>query len=507
MRAKYFLITTSRIVLAASLLFLASCDEFVSERPSKGYGVVIKTTSDLNAFLNHYIDYCDVSNKAAIFGTDDNGLSTTMYSASPYTFSMSSVMYSLWDLNNLANIDISDWSGNNFWSSEYAKILNANVVLANVDKVTGPADEKADLTADAHFIRAYSYWELANTYCLPYTPANKNEPGLPIVTQPGYSQSNPRLSLEATYQQIETDLTEALKTTVPLVKNGVARHWRANTAAVNGFAARYYLNGNDYTKALQYANAALAEYSTLVDYKTDMYYGNSSFGNGEEIKFPYTHDQAYDYTDMLGWKEFMYFRMLQNPMSWYIPSQSLLSLYDQTNDLRYKYHYVQNYSYKKWLSVPFPGYVFFAEDKMPEGPTVAEVILIKAECQARIGAGDVSGAMATVNLLYSKRTEANTPALTALTQAQAITVILQERRREMPFSARLFDIRRLNNNDYAGDDVADLSRTFYPYTSSSVNMSGATQVYTIPKNSRRWASPLPQPDISSSAGSIIQNTY
>jgi hypothetical protein len=322
-----------------------------------------------------------------------------------------------------------------------------------------------------------------------------------------------RSTLDATYRQIESDVTAALLTTVPLVQNGVAKHWRANIAAANGFAARFYLSKSDYTKALQYANAALAHYSTIVDYNTDMRYGTPTNitvgGVPTTIQFPYTHDKpvSVDPTDALKWKEFLYYRILSNSSNWYIPSQELLSLYDQANDLRYKYNIVQNYSYLRGFTSPafsYPGYVFFYDDGIPEGPTTAEMVLIKGECLARTG--DVSGAMTAVNQLYVKRTKTGTAPLAATTQDAAITVVLQERRRELPFTQRWFDIRRFNSNSYSADDVS-LSKVFYPYTASAVQTTLPIQTYTLPKGSRRFASPLPQTDVDYSNGQIPQNTY
>ena len=514
---KYSLYTICTSILIFALLSIG-CKKYLDVKPSKGTSVVITSTSDLDALLNNFPAFDLENNNAIIFGTDDNGFSTALYNAKPSVFTITTIEFSLWDQTDLANKDISNFAGNNFWSNEYAKIFIANVVIANVDKVSGTDQDKANLKADAYFIRAYSYWELVNTYCLPYTDANRNEPGLPIKTTPDYGVQ-PRKSLAETYQLIESDLTEALKITVPLVQNGIACHSRANSAAVNGFAARYYLNRNDYTNALRYANASLAEYSTLVDYNTGMRNGLTSSvsidpgtPNAQTVvlKFPYTHDKNVDNdpTDALAWKEFLYFRLLNNTSLWYIPSQNLINLYDTAKDLRYKYHYVQNYSYKKGLSNPsfsYPGYVFFYEDKMPSGPTVAEMILIKAECLARTG--DVVGAITTVNQLYSKRTLSGTPSLTASTTDQAILTILQERRREMPFSQRWFDIRRFNNNSYAADDVPALTKSFYPYSPAAISTTSPTQIYTLPVNSRRWASPIPITDITNSNGVIVQNTY
>ena len=500
--------------LAVILLCLSftSCKKFLDERPSKGSSVVIKTTSDLNALLNGYATFFKESDNVAIYGSDDNGMSTAIYNARPSFFSSSIVQFSLWDIPNLPITDQSNFSGTNFWTAEYTKVFNANLVLANLDAVTGTEAEKASLKADAHFIRAYSYWQLANTYCLPYSEATKGEPGLPLKVLPDYEPVG-RGTLEATYQQIEADVNAALQTTVPLVQNGVAKHWRANIAAANGFAARFYLHKSDYTKALQYANAALAHYNTVVDYNTGMRHGTPVVvtvgGVPTTIQVPYTYDKPvnFDPADALGWKEFLYYRILSNSSSWYIPSQSLLSLYDTAKDLRYKYHMVQNYSYLRSFTNPafsYPGYVFFGNDGIPEGPTTAEMVLIKAECLARTN--DVAGAMTAINGLYVKRMKTGTPPLTAATQDAAITEILKERRRELPFSQRWFDIRRFNSNSYAADDVS-LSKVFYPYTANAVQATQPVQTYTLPKGSRRFASPLPQTDVDFSNGQIPQNIY
>lgn len=498
------------IILGALLMFCSACDKQLEVKPTKGTGVIITTTSDLDALLNNYPAFYLETNRTAIYSSDDFTIDVNLYNAGPTRFPLESALFQLWDTNIIPN-DFAE----TFWSGEYNKIFQANTVLDNIKRVAGTDQQKADLTADAYLIRAYSYWVLASTYCLPYTSANLNEPGLPIKLLPNYEESLARKTLGETYQQIQSDLNEALKTTVPLVQNGISRHWRASTAGVSGFAARFYLSINDYTNALKYANASLGLYSQLVNYNSGMRNGLPATltinGNQQAtLQFPYTHDRTADFTDMLGWKEFLYFRMLSfsNTLNWYVPSQQLLDLYDKTNDLRYKYHMVQNFSYQKGLVNPaysFPGYVFFAEDRIPEGPTTSEMYLIKAECLAR--GGDVSGAMSAINTLHKARTVTGSPDLTASTQADAISVILQERRREMPFRERWFDIKRYNNNGYAADDVPTLSRSFYPYNSSTVVRTSPTQLYTLPPNSRRFAAPIPQSDITNSKGVIVQNTY
>lgn len=499
------------IILLLVALTNFSCQKFLAEKPSKSSSLVVTTTDQLNALLSNYATFYQEGNRTAIYSTDDDGLDLNLYNAKASTFTIAEVEFSFWDTKYLP-----DDGREGFWSGEYRKIFNANLVLDNVDKVSGPDADKEALKADAHLIRAYSYWELANTYCLPYTDANKNEAGLPIKTSTSFDEPLARAPLSKVYELIEADLTEALKTKVHLVQNGVSHHWRANIAAVNGFAARYYLNRNNYPEALKYATAALAEYNTLVDYNTQMRYGrpaNYTVDAGTPaqqtvtLQFPYTHDNQVDLTDMIGWKEFLYFRMLYHESWWYIPSQALLNLYDTVNDLRYKYHIVENYSYDRGMIKPsysYPGYIFFFKDRIPEGPTTSEMYLIKAECLAR--SGDVGGAMSAINILHRTRTLTGSPDLIATSKDDAVKVVLEERRRERPYTSRWFDIRRFNNNDDPNDDVI-LSKTFYPFTASAVLTTQPPVIYTLPKNSRRFAAPLPRTEMITSQDEIKQNTY
>lgn len=492
---------------------LSSCKKYLDEPPSKTTSLVVQTTDQLSALLNNYSQFYSEGNRTAIYSTDDYHLSKVLYDAKPSTFSsIGPVQFMLWDIPYLP-----DDTREVFWSGEYKKIFYANMALDYADKVTGPDADKAVIKADAHLIRAYSYWELVNTYCLPYTDANKNEAGLPIKLSTSFEEPFVRQPLSKVYELIEADITEALKTTVRLQQGAQVRHWRASKAGVNGFAARYYLNRNDYAKAITHANAALAEYNTLVDYNSGMRYGRDGVitinaGTPQQqtvtLKYPYTHDNQIDFTDMLGWKEFLYFRMLSNEGFWYIPSQELLNLYDQANDLRYLYHIVEGYSYDRGITKPsynYSGYVFFYKDRLPSGPTVAEMLLIKAEALAHTN--DVAGAMTAVNTLRIKRMLPGAWVnLSAINKDDAIKKVAEERRREMPFVQRWYDLRRYNNNEDPNDDV-NLSKAFYPYTNSAVLSTQPVQSYTLPKGSRRWAAPLPRTEIISSDGVIQQNTY
>ena len=137
------------------------------------------------------------------------------------------------------------------------------------------------------------------------------------------------------------------------------------------------------------------------------------------------------------------------------------------------------------------------------------MLLIKAESHARLG--QLSPALDAVNKLRENRIDDSAPNsakyLTAANSGEALTLILEERRREMPFSQRWFDIRRLNNNEDSTDDVGAITRSFYGYNSSTVTPSTGIITYTIEPNSRRYAAPIPNTEIESSGGELTQNRY
>ena len=497
---------------------IIGCDDFLDEKPSKTSSLITTTAEQLDALLGNYANFYSEGDRNSIYGTDDYGFVVDLFDARASMYGMAAMQYGCWDTEDV------QFDGRiQFWPTEYRKIFTANMVLQNLGNVTGTEELKTILKAEAHLVRAYSYLQLATKYCLPYTESTAGELGLPLKQSTSFEELSTRNRLDETYALIEADIEEALKTDVHLVQDGRVRSWRGNIGAANAFASRYWLGRNDYTEALKYANAALSEYSVLVDYNTEMYYStrpmtgitiNSNTPQQEIVylKYPYTHDNQTDMTDMMGWKEFYYFRLLNHESWWYIPSEELLDLYGRdTMDLRYRYHMVEGYSYDRTVVNPgydYPGYVFFFKDRIPSGPTVAEMILTKAECLARNG--NVAEAMTTVNQLRAKRMDNTLPAsainLTAANREEAVKKILEERRREMPYSRRWFDIRRFNTNDDAFDDVV-ITRHFYPFTQSAVLGNDPLKTYTLQKNSRRYAFPIPNTELVSSDGKLLQNTY
>ena len=510
---KYFNIS---VILLALTAFTA-CDDYLDVKPSKSTSLTIETGEQLNALLNSYTTYYLEESPWLINASDDQRCDTEMFEITGSSdcpgYSTTSLSYALWDTDIIPELTDENWK------HEYLKIFYANTILEKADKVSGLSSQERDqYKREARFIRAISSWYLAQVYCEPYVPGNENKQGIVLKSSTDFGESVKRATLKQTYEFIEADLQEALKIETPFQKIGTTNRWnsvRANKAAVNGFAARFYLYLNDYEKALNYANAALNAHNQLVDYNTEMKVMDSPTtvtinGKSETIILPYTYEGGANSVNerMMEWKEMTYFRMQEDNNWWMMPSESLLALYDKTYDLRYKYHFIPNYSFINTISTPLMGYVFWWKDRIISGPTTAEMLLTKAECEARLNR--VSEAMTTVNKLRAARMDKNAPAnvinLSASSAEDAVKKILEERRREMPFVRRFMDIRRLNSNTESYDDVGALTKSFYAFSLTNIDKN-SKKTYTLEKNSDKYACPLPKTEFEVSDFVIDQNIY
>ncbi|MCZ4695597.1 RagB/SusD family nutrient uptake outer membrane protein [Ancylomarina euxinus] len=485
-------------------VFLGACESYLDEVPSKSTNLPLETIEQLDALLgNYYYFFTDKSRNAALC-TDDYEISEYLYNG----FSGNS--YRSMEIFQVATWDVKDtpFDGKEtFWGTEYTKIFYANMVLYYLDGVSGTEEQKAELKAEANLIKAYSYWLLASNFCLPYNDATKNELGVSLKKSVSFDESAARSTLEETYAEIENCLEEALKLENSIVKDGTFRPWRGNTSAAKAFAARYYLSVNNYTKALQYANAALADYSELFDYNSEMsFYKTTTTVNNQQVEINYPSTYLSDDNEQLSYKEFYYARFSYHPYAWYVPSQTLMGLYDKDADLRYRYNFVENYSYvRDRTGISYPGYIAMGSYNIPSGPTTSEMLLIKAEAIARTG--NWQDAMNVLEQLRVKRIDAGMyTELVANNQEEAVKLIIRERRLERPFVFTWYDYRRYNNNEVSYDDV-NLSREFYPYNGSTVLSGEPLVTYELKKGDRKWARPIPNTEVESSLGEIKQNTY
>lgn len=491
------------IILLAGLLLNTSCENWLSEYPTKGTNEPVQRLEQLVALLETTQEI-EQSGYTETASTDNYEIPMWLYDATPSNFAVAKLNYYTF---NVPEIIAATRDG--FWSDFYNYIYMANLVLEYVDKVSGDATAKQELKAEAHFLRAYNNFMLANFYCMPYAPENFEELGLPRKVTIDAEESLVRMNLQDTYAFIEEDIAEGLKVS----KEDCDNTWRFNNkATMNAVLSRYYLYIGEYEKAITAADYAmthagivsLKDYATLVAGTPAIYKDPA-----DTIKYCETHDYAQP--QYVKWPEFFFARYNYNSTGWLVASPGLLSLYDKNNDWRFKWFFLdlsRRYNYNSMTNRPIYSYVgFLTNQLLPSGPSIQEVMLNKAEALVRKSTPDITGAMALVNQLRDKRIKAGAPGihLSASSVDDALVKVLEERRRELPFAHRWFDIRRFAYTPTTVDDVA-ITRTFYKVANGVVNKN-ETGTYSLPLKSRRYAVPVTGTEVMKTQGQFKQNTY
>lgn len=364
------------------------------------------------------------------------------------------------------------------WQNTYQVIYTANLALENLEKIQSEGEDPAVINpvkGAALFYRAFSFWQIAQLYARPYTAATAaQDPGIPLRLKSDINDQSSRGTVQDTYNRIIQDLTEAIS----LLPNTSSIVSRPNKTAAYAMLARTYLTMQDYPKALINANAALALKNTLLDFNPlNRLFPFSRFTNAEVI-FHSTSGKTNARSNIL------------------VPGLATASIakIDRTlaasyaaNDLRRSIFLKANSGSIHGGTFRFSGNydgnnssIFF------NGLAVDELYLIRAECNAR--AGNTGVAMTALNDLLITRWVTDTYInMTALTPEEALSKILEERRKELLMRGlRWSDLRRLNN--------IDLER--------KTNGNG-TVVATLPANNSRNTLLIPADVIN--LGHISQN--
>lgn len=486
-------------VLVSASSLLTSCNDYLDTVQSKGNDEVLTSGKQVEALFANS-EMFNTKTICNVFASDDYGLTTDIYDALGYMDE--NILNGMsWNINDV----MSNPYGDEAWSGEYQKIFNANLVLNNLDELTDAGDEdKNEYAAQAHMLRAMAMWSLVNTYCLPYSAENASTLGLPLKQTTSYEEDMTRATLQQTYDFILSDLDEAAKTAHASIANN--KRWWVSRPAVEAMKARVYLFMQEYDKAATHAAEALKCSDAQLDDYNQLGYRVAQVSLDGEVK-DVNYSELYRYGDnqVANYKE--------NYLSEYftgeyalIPSEELLSLYDQDHDLRFKQFFNKYALWEQGIG-GFGDDILYHKfrDKIQAGPTVPEMLLTEAEALAR--QGKWQEAMPIVNRLRKARfsQDADDIELSATSQEEAVKVILEERHREMPFVMRWWDVRRLACNETAYDDVA-LERTFYRVSDDAVDDSEIDH-YVLPVGSKRYAQPIIHLEVTRSNGQIVQNTY
>lgn len=309
------------------------------------------------------------------------------------------------------------------WNNLYKQIYLSNVVLDGMKTVKdGSERDRNQLIGEAMVHRAYAYLSLVNLYAVQYDPATAaTDLAVPLILDPTTDQKLVRASVKVVYDQLFIDLNKA----VTLLSASSTSAYEPSLPAAYALLARASLQIEKYADALKFSSKSLEIRAVLADYND------------------YTEDPSSDFPENRYNPETLLMKTVSNSYSWFSMSDDLQNVFKNSeNDLRFQILF-------STTQEPFVGYVYYMGeflgfDTRTVGPTVAEMYLIRAECEAR--ANNAGAAMNDVNQLRKKRVlKTGYVDLTASSADDALLKVLEERRRELCFRGlRLFDLKRLN---------------------------------------------------------------
>lgn len=238
---------------------------------------------------------------------------------------------------------ITDGSFSGCWADNYNYVANANVLLngaqALLDANTLSEADRESVRlymGHAYFSRAFAYFELARHFCKNYDVATAaNDYGVPLVYEYNPSSNDAsypdRSSLAETFEQIEDDLVKAeeLVTTA-----GVPNSAYITKDVVRALRARVALEKEDYQGAISAATSLIGSgtYPLMTDAAAyaDMWLHD----NGTEAIWQFAMIKGQETgPNTLGSAFSGIIDVLPRPS--YIPTTTVLNLYDQENDIRY----------------------------------------------------------------------------------------------------------------------------------------------------------------------------
>ncbi|BAV08229.1 outer membrane protein, nutrient binding [Filimonas lacunae] len=374
----------------------------------------------------------------------------------------------------------------------YYKIIhNANMIIENVDRATGPAADKRAIKGEAYVYRAWAHFVLVQLYGKRYNKdaAPNTQPGVPLRLS---SSTDPlaRATVEQVYTQVNTDLDSAITNLT-----GYNRTYKShfNVQVAQGIKARVALTMQNWDSAAVYAATARQGYSLMsrADYLT-------GFNNISNIEWMWGSQQTADQTT--------YFYSFFAYMSANYASSDIRTNPKAISSMLYRNISKTDVRKQLWdstganTSFPIPAngvrkqymnrkFLTATSSSIGDVPNMraAEMYLIEAEAKAR--AGDNGGAQDALYQLAFQRDSMYTKS--TRTGQALITEIMRQRRTELWGEGfRFLDLKRLN---------LPLDRTGANHDAT------LAEVFTVPVESILWQWLIPQDEINYSSGLVTQN--
>lgn len=449
------------ILLIGSLLFL-SCEkqyEWLDIKNNKNL-VVPETLQDFQAILdnsnimNRYFSTPGLVGADNVYVTDNNYPTLQETERNLYIWA-----YEIWADGTSAP-----------WTNLYSIVGYANLVLDGLKKIDESGAQYANLEGQAYFYRAYAFYILAQLFCKPYDDNTANSLGLPLRLTADINVIEERASLAQTYEQILADA----QASATLLSTEQTYLLRPSKAAAFGLLAKTYLLMGNYREALRYADEALQLHPALLNFNSDLVQPNTTY------RFP---TLGVNNPEIMFYAEAISYQSIRPVTSSTGNVDTLLYGQYAPDDLRKSTFYMTIANAQKFMGAYTGSFANFT------GIASNEIYLIRAECYARLDR--LEEGLNDLNLLLLNRYKNGMLVPFQIDNKEVLlTTILNERRKELPFTANLRweDLRRLNKE---------------PLYRQTIRRRVNGVEYVLEPNSARFVLPVPNQEIELSG--ISQN--
>ena len=408
-----------------------------------------------------------------------------------------------------------------FWETRYGNILACNLVidaLPEMEYVEADSGVYNFLAAQAYALRAYHYWCLVNSYALPWSEENLDEPGVIIRTEPQIDISaRGRSSIRDVYNLINEDIEKAEKYIKVATFDGNIH--RLSEPAILLLASRIALFQEDWDEVIRTGKLFLAQNSTILDLNEQdtTLFGKDTGGDtdpftmmdgakNKEIVFTFgtASYTPYEYLSTSGALYGLGFRPSHSVEGSLIrsfekgdlrktayflkdvPAKKAESWWEEDKPYEYKYYYPVKYRRISNTSSAKPS-----ENLLHENWRSVEVMLNLAEAYTRKNNEVTSDALNLLNNLrrcrldrsvFVEKTAADFPDGEAL-----LKFIWEERRRELCFeeAMRFWDLRR--------QGMPELKHKWY-------SSWDTYETYTLPQGSKNYVLSIPRSELDYNNG-------
>jgi hypothetical protein len=343
----------------------------------------------------------------------------------------------------------------------YNNIIDGVMAIRN----TQNAAECDVVLAQAYAARAWVYLNATMVYGPVYKPGESNSTQtIPYLVNSDISVPVPPPSTQnEMFSHIFNDLHQAL----PKAPQITSYPSRAGRTTVQAMLAYYHLFSRKFDSVAHYANLAWQSATANGGPQKVLYdYNQLSFKDPQNLLYSAIKSPD-DKIQLPVSREILFFRSTDEQagmMDDAYPSQELISLFDQANDLRYQFFFMNAPGYKTIYNNQLyddgeriqyfrsgPTFGNTPKFQMTAGLSYPELLLMRAEGYARTN--KLAEAIADLNTLRRNRFKTGTPDLTIpASQDQAIEMVLNERRRELPAGhlKRFLDLKRLSLDNGKG---------------------------------------------------------